>query len=271
MKVAGKMLVMLAILALIVVPLAACTGEQGLTGSTGQTGAQGPQGERGAQGPQGRAGGETGATGATGVTGLTGVTGETGPRGLRGPTGPMGPMGVIPSDSLNFTDFSDTLVVDGATTIDTTGATLGFIGGFDMTGPLVLDDTTLQITEGVDTLTISVPALTGDQAVTFPDAAGEASLLGQTIGTAEIEAGAVTYALLSTTNFDSGAASASDTGTIAHNLGVAPDVVIAISGTAKHIVAITAMGAADFTIALHDDAGVAIVVDETIYWIAIKQ
>ena len=55
-----------------------------------------------------------------------------------------------------------------------------------MTGPTVLDDTSLQIQEGVDTMTIIVPILTAARAVTFPDAAGEVSLLGQTISIGEV-------------------------------------------------------------------------------------
>jgi hypothetical protein len=48
-----------------------------------------------------------------------------------------------------------------------------------MTGPVTLDDTSLKITEGVDTMTITVPVLTGNRAVTFPDEAG-AVCIGQT-------------------------------------------------------------------------------------------
>jgi len=44
--------------------------------------------------------------------------------------------------------------------------------GDTMTGPLVLDDTSLQVQEGADTMTITVPTLTAARAVTFPDAAG---------------------------------------------------------------------------------------------------
>lgn len=61
--------------------------------------------------------------------------------------------------------------------------------GDTMTGILVLDDTTIQIQEGADTMSISVPTLTADRAVTFPDAAGEVSLLGQAITSSEITDG----------------------------------------------------------------------------------
>jgi len=50
-----------------------------------------------------------------------------------------------------------------------------------MTGALVLDDVSLQIQEGTDTLSILVPTLTVDRSVSFPDADGEVSLLGQSI------------------------------------------------------------------------------------------
>jgi len=50
--------------------------------------------------------------------------------------------------------------------------------GSTMTGPLVLDDTSLQIQEGADTLTITAPVLTGARAVTFGDFAGEVTLKG---------------------------------------------------------------------------------------------
>ena len=48
--------------------------------------------------------------------------------------------------------------------------------GCTLTGPLVLDDTSLQIQEGADTLTITVPALTAARAVTFGNLAGEVVL-----------------------------------------------------------------------------------------------
>ena len=51
--------------------------------------------------------------------------------------------------------------------------------GDTMTGPLILDDTSLQITEGTDTLTITWPTGTANRAVTFPDAAGVVALVGQ--------------------------------------------------------------------------------------------
>ena len=56
--------------------------------------------------------------------------------------------------------------------------------GDTMTGPLVMDDTTIQITEGTDTLTLSVPALTGDHTITFPDADGEVALAANIPGAA---------------------------------------------------------------------------------------
>lgn len=44
--------------------------------------------------------------------------------------------------------------------------------GGTMTGPLIIDDTSIQIQEGADTLTITVPALSASRAVTFGDLAG---------------------------------------------------------------------------------------------------
>lgn len=55
-------------------------------GATGATGVTGPTGITGATGPTGLTGG-VGATGATGPTGPTGVTGATGPTGIEGPAG----------------------------------------------------------------------------------------------------------------------------------------------------------------------------------------
>jgi len=116
MRIAGKMLVVLAILALIVVPLAACEGTLGPAGPQGQTGAQGPQGEQGPSGPPGRAGGEQGAVGATGATGETGETGPAGPAGPRGLQGLMGPPGPVGPNLL----LTGWLQVDGNTTLGNT-------------------------------------------------------------------------------------------------------------------------------------------------------
>lgn len=91
---------------------------------------------------------------------------------------------------------SDNAIVryDGATGTAIQGYTSGAptisdTGTMTLVQPLVVDDTSIQIQEGVDTMTITVPALTTARAVTFPDAAGEVSLLGQTIGAAEIANG----------------------------------------------------------------------------------
>ncbi len=84
-------------------------------------------------------------------------------------------------------DLSDSVNLVAGTNITLSGDTLNVDDAFvlndgdTMTGALVLDDTSLQIQEGVDTLTITVPTLTAGRAVTFPDAAGEVSLLGQAI------------------------------------------------------------------------------------------
>ena len=52
--------------------------------------------------------------------------------------------------------------------------------GGTMTGPLVLDDTTLQIQEGSDTLTIDAPTLTADRTVSFTDVSGNVVTTGDT-------------------------------------------------------------------------------------------
>lgn len=52
--------------------------------------------------------------------------------------------------------------------------------GGTMTGPLVLDDTTLQIQEGSDTLTIDAPALSADRTVSFTDVSGNIVTTGDT-------------------------------------------------------------------------------------------
>ena len=48
--------------------------------------------------------------------------------------------------------------------------------GDTMTGPLVLDDTSLQIQEGTDTLTVNWPTGTADRTISFPDADGTVAL-----------------------------------------------------------------------------------------------
>ncbi|MBP9714923.1 MAG: hypothetical protein KBD52_00305 [Candidatus Pacebacteria bacterium] len=83
-------------------------------------------------------------------------------------------------------DISDDTNLTAGTNITLTGDDLSvddvFVlnSGDTMTGALILDDTTLQIQEGVDTLTISVPALTAARAITFRDAAGTVILSGDT-------------------------------------------------------------------------------------------
>ena len=50
--------------------------------------------------------------------------------------------------------------------------------GDTMTGPLIMDDTTIQITEGTDTLTLNWPTGTADRTISFPDADGTVALAG---------------------------------------------------------------------------------------------
>jgi len=81
------------------------------------------------------------------------------------------------SAGTNITLSGDTLNVD-----DVFVLTAGDI----MTGALVLDDVSLQIQEGTDTLSILVPTLTVDRSVSFPDRDGEVSLLGFSIEVTEL-------------------------------------------------------------------------------------
>ncbi|RLC88221.1 MAG: hypothetical protein DRJ03_03490 [Chloroflexi bacterium] len=67
------------------------------------------------------------------------------------------------------------------------GPTISDTGTITITQPLILDDTSFQVQEGGDTMTLTVPALTAARAVTLPDAAGEISLLGQSISDAEVD------------------------------------------------------------------------------------
>jgi hypothetical protein len=83
------------------------------------------------------------------------------------------------SAGTNLTLAGDTLNVDDSFVSN---------AGDTMTGNLVLDDVNLQITEGADTMTISVPTLTTARAVTFPNLAGEVSLLGFSIDPTELSA-----------------------------------------------------------------------------------
>jgi hypothetical protein len=81
-------------------------------------------------------------------------------------------------------------IAAGQTLIVTTGGTLGSnaytstaylpLTGGTLTGALILDDTSLQIQEGADTLTITAPVLTAARAVTFPDVSGAVVTTGDT-------------------------------------------------------------------------------------------
>ena len=85
----------------------------------------------------------------------------------------------------------------------TSGApTASDTGTVTLVQPLVVDDTSIQVQEGVDTLTLTVPALSAARAVTFPDAAGEISLLGQTIASSEIANNEIIYSDMATLSTD---------------------------------------------------------------------
>ena len=53
--------------------------------------------------------------------------------------------------------------------------------GDTMTGPLIMDDTTIQITEGTDTLTLNWPTASADRTISFPDAGGTVALAADDI------------------------------------------------------------------------------------------
>lgn len=54
--------------------------------------------------------------------------------------------------------------------------------GDSMSGPLTLTDTSIKITEGLDTLTLTVPVLTASRAVTLADRAGVLPVIGDSLG-----------------------------------------------------------------------------------------
>lgn len=84
--------------------------------------------------------------------------------------------------------------------------------GGTMTGPLVLDDTTLQIQEGSDTLTIDAPALSQNRTVSFTDVGGNIVTTGDTgtVATGMIADDAVTADKLSHTAVTAGSYTTAD-------------------------------------------------------------
>ena len=84
--------------------------------------------------------------------------------------------------------------------------------GGTMTGPLVLDDTTLQIQEGSDTLTIAAPTLTANRTVNFTDVGGDIVTTGDTgtVATGMIADDAVTADKLAHTAVTAGTYTTAD-------------------------------------------------------------
>ena len=183
-------------------------------------------------------------------------------------------LGSSPADAINVNG----IIGGGLTPLVFEGTPGAGTTTFALVNPTIAQTITFPNISGTvittsDTGTVSGTML-APNAVDTTKIAGDTILAGDiasgAVDTSEIADYSVTYIKLSGASIQSGAASASNGGTITHGLGTTPDVVIAISSNAKHIVAITAMGATTFTIALHDDGGTAIGVAETIYWIAIK-
>ncbi|MNI58720.1 Collagen triple helix repeat protein [compost metagenome] len=130
---------------------------------TGATGAAGVTGATGAAGV-------TGASGATGVTGTTGVTGATGATGDIGATGATGASGGLASALSRTNSGATTILLGGAITFATPGASNGsFItvvnnSTFGLTQP-GLYKVTLVLSTALTTLLATItPSFTGTAA-----------------------------------------------------------------------------------------------------------
>jgi len=114
------------------------------------------------------------------VHGGLGVLGDT----ILGDNLPTACSDTLTVRSLSFFDCDVTLGDAAADLLTFNGTIVPFVGNSHM----LFDGST----PGGFTTTFDITDPTGANIITFPDATGEVSLLGQTIGTAEIEAGAVT-------------------------------------------------------------------------------
>lgn len=104
-------------------------------------------------------------------------------------------------------------IQDSGVIISDADAITGVVG-LTTTGPVIIDDSSLQIQEGVDTLTLTVPALTAARAVTMPDAAGEVVLDGATQTLSAKTLTAPTIAATGFTNANHAHAAANSGGTL---------------------------------------------------------
>jgi len=143
---------------------------------------------------------------------------------VEGSGGVTGPGSSVDNSIVRF-DGTDGQTVQGYTSGD---PVISDTGTITLVQPLILDDTSLQIQEGVDTLTITVPTLTEARAITFGDLAGEVVLDSaiQTLTNKSIDGGTIDGAVIG------GASAAAITGTtIVANTSVSTDSLINASGS----------------------------------------
>ena len=131
-------------------------GDQGPKGDKGDQGIRGPKGDEGVQGSKGDKG-DQGIQGLKGDRGIQGLKGDQGPKGDKGDQGPPGPSG---SSSLSVTN---DLNMNNHKTTNLAGPVSGndavnrgwiesnyetrqdILGGFRMSGPLVMDNTYISV------------------------------------------------------------------------------------------------------------------------------
>ena len=104
---------------------------------------------------------------------------------------------ILPADVIDFDDIADSLAPEAGTTIVGADsiASAGypaFAIGFESGGGFIFEGDNANDFETL----LSLAEPTADRTLTLPDASGELTALGQTIGSAEIEGGAVTGAKL---------------------------------------------------------------------------
>ena len=137
-------------------------GDQGPKGDKGDQGIQGPKGDKGDQGVQGPKGdkgdqGIQGSKGDQGIQGLKGDQGIQGPKGDKGDQGPPGPSGSSSfsvTNDLNMNDHKKTNLASPVSGNDAVNrgwiesnyeTRQDILGGFRMSGPLVMDNTYISV------------------------------------------------------------------------------------------------------------------------------